>query len=223
MSCRYLFIIIFFRLCYAVRGPPICEPLSNAAASVGFTSHRATGCCAQHSPLGCRRISHMLNPISFGAKLKDELTLSRWKFKSDLHSVRWNQRNPPSNFEMRPSRPRGLSVACRGLTALRDISRDLSPSDRVCLSVDCSTSLSPCLSFTLSLNIEDPSISANPHFFLVKNMFYMRSQSLMEQHDISLKTKKQKMCDLFCKAMTHHSDVGEFKTICIILKISGHF
>lgn len=40
----------------------------------------------------------------------------------------------------------------------------------------------------------------------------MKSQSLMEQHGISLKTKKQKMCDLFCKAMTHHSDVGAFKT-----------
>lgn len=116
-------------------------PLSNASASVGFKSHRVTWCGAQHSPLGCRRISHMLNPISVVAKLKDELTLSHSKFKSDLHSVRCNQRNPPSNFEMRPSRPGGLSVAHRGLTALRDISRDLSPSIRVYLSVDCS----PCI------------------------------------------------------------------------------
>lgn len=148
---------------------PACVslPLSDAGASVGFKSRRVTRCGAQHSPLGCRRISHMLNPISFGVKLKDELTLSHSKFKSDLHSVRWNQRNPPSNFEMRPSRPRGLSVARCGLTALGDISRDLSPSVCVYLSVDCSTSLSPYLSFTLSLslNIEDSFISGNPHFF----------------------------------------------------------
>lgn len=133
---------------------------------MGFKSHRATRCGAQHSPLGCRRISHMLSPISFGAKLKDKLTLTHSKFKSDLHSVRWNQRNPPSNFEMRSSRP-GLSVARRGLTALRDISRDLSPSVRVYLSVDCSTSLSLYLSFilSLSLNIEDSFISGNSLLF----------------------------------------------------------
>lgn len=99
---------------------------------------------------------------------RTRLTLSHSKFKSDLHSVRWNQGNPPSNFEMRPSRPRGLWVARRGLTALRDISRDLSPSIRVYLSVlDCSTSVSLYLSFTLSLslNIEDSFISSNPLFF----------------------------------------------------------
>lgn len=82
--------------------------------------------------------------------------LSRSKFASGLHSVRWNRCSPPSNFEMRTSRPRGLSVARAGLPALRDISRDPSPSVRVYLPVDCSTSLL-CLAFTrsLSLNIDD--------------------------------------------------------------------
>lgn len=66
---------------------------------------------------------------------------------------------PPSNFEMRPRRPRGLSVARCGLTALRDISRDPSPSVRVYLSVSVPVSVSH------SLNIEDSFISGNPLFF----------------------------------------------------------
>lgn len=54
---------------------------------------------------------------------------------------------PPSNVEMRTSRPRGLSVA-RGGLPLKDVSRDPAPSARVYLPVDGPASLFLPLSFT---------------------------------------------------------------------------
>lgn len=106
---------------------------------VGLKSHRVTKGGAQHSPLGCRRISHTLNPISSEAKLKDELTLSHSNFKSDLHSVRRNQCNPPSNFEMRASWIIGgsswVDSARRYLQRSISIRSCLSPSQLFCQSV----------------------------------------------------------------------------------------